>query len=123
MAMGGVGAQADVRSGEWEQKWCLTRKMIMNNKLPYVQDVKELRVYQLAYRCSMDLFSLSALFPKEERYALTDQLRRSGRSVCANMSEAWGKRIYEAHFVSKISDAECEAREINCYYHEPKESQ
>ncbi len=69
-----------------------------------VRDVKELTVYSKAYRVAMEFFEISKSFPSEERYALTCQGRRSSRSVCHNLREAWAKRRYEAHFVSKISD-------------------
>lgn len=59
----------------------------------------------------MSVFQLSKSFPKEEMYSLTDQIRRSSRSVCANLAEAWRKRRYEAAFVSKLSDSETEAAE------------
>lgn len=72
---------------------------------------KELKVYQLAYRLAMDIFEISKTFPKEERYSLTDQIRRSSRSVAANMAEAFRKRRYEKAFVAKLSDAEGEAAE------------
>lgn len=69
-----------------------------------VRDVKELTLYVKAYRVAMDFFEISKRFPVEERYALTSQGRRSSRSVCHNLREAWAKRRYEAHFVSKLSD-------------------
>ncbi len=69
-----------------------------------VKDVKELTVYIKAYRVAMEFFEISKRFPAEERYALTSQGRRSSRSVCHNLREAWAKRRYEAHFVSKLSD-------------------
>jgi four helix bundle protein len=69
----------------------------------------ELDVYQLAFALAGQIFEASKAFPKEERYSLTDQIRRSSRSVCANLAEAWRKRRYEAAFVSKLSDAEAEA--------------
>jgi four helix bundle protein len=69
-----------------------------------VRDVKELTVYIKAYRAAMEFFELSKSFPAEERYALTSQGRRSSRSVCHNLREAWAKRRYEAHFISKLSD-------------------
>ncbi len=68
------------------------------------RDVKELTVYIKAYQIAMDFFEISKRFPPEERYALTTQGRRSSRSVCHNLREAWAKRRYEAHFVSKLSD-------------------
>lgn len=69
-----------------------------------VKDVKELTVYLKAYQLAMEFFEISKSFPAEERYALTSQGRRSSRSVCHNLREAWAKRRYEAHFVSKLSD-------------------
>src|SRR5437868_3614412 len=63
----------------------------------------------------MDLFELSKSFPKEETYSLTDQIRRSSRSVCANLAEAWRKRRYEAAFISKLSDSESEAAETQVW--------
>jgi four helix bundle protein len=72
-------------------------------------------VYQLAFEVAMQIFELSKDCPKEERYALTDQIRRSSRSICANMAEAWRKRRYPAHFVSKLSDADTEAAETEVW--------
>ena len=69
-----------------------------------VKDVKGLEVYIKAYQVAMEFFEISKSFPTEERYALTSQGRRSSRSVCHNLREAWAKRQYEAHFVSKLSD-------------------
>ncbi|QDU27295.1 hypothetical protein ETAA8_23820 [Anatilimnocola aggregata] len=75
----------------------------------------DLDVYRQAMDVAMKLFELSQGFPKEERYSLTDQLRRSSRSVCANLAEAWRKRRYEAHFIAKLSDAETEATETQVW--------
>lgn len=90
---------------------------------------KRLKVYQVAYSLAMEIFVLSGGFPKEERFALIDQIRRSSRSVCANLAEAYRKRRYPKHFISKISDSDCEASEtivwldfaLDCKYIEPKE--
>lgn len=76
-----------------------------------VADYKELRVYRLAFDSAMEVFDLSRSWPSEEKYSLTDQIRRSSRSVCANMAEAWRKRRYEAAFVSKLTDSDGEAAE------------
>ena len=76
-----------------------------------VQRVHELTTYQLARSSAMELFEASKRWPREERYALTDQVRRSSRSVCANMAEAWAKRMYPRHFASKLTDALGEAEE------------
>ena len=69
---------------------------------------KDLKVYQLAYKLAMDIFNISKGFPMEEKYALTDQIRRSSRSICSNIAEAYRKRRYPKHFTSKISDADGE---------------
>ena len=76
-----------------------------------INNYKALRVYQNALDAAMKVFELSKSFPKEEKYSLVDQMRRSSRSVCSNIAEAWRKRRYEGAFVSKLSDAETEACE------------
>ncbi len=76
---------------------------------------KELEVYKLAYRLAMDIFKLSKSFPKEEQYSLTDQIRRSSRSVTSNIAEAFRKRRYEKAFVAKLSDSEGEAAETQTW--------
>lgn len=75
----------------------------------------DLEVYQQAFALAMELFRLSKKFPIEERYSLTDQMRRSSRSICANLAEAWRKRRYEAAFVSKLGDSEAEAAETQTW--------
>ena len=80
-----------------------------------VTHFEELRVYQQAFEAAMEIFELSKGWPSEERYSLTDQIRRSSRSVCANVAEAWRKRRYVAHFVSKLSDADTEAAETQVW--------
>ena len=79
------------------------------------KSAKDLRVYQLAYELAMEIFELSKSWPKEEKYSLTDQVRRSSRSVCVNLREAWAKRRYEAHFISKLSDADAENSETDTW--------
>ncbi len=80
-----------------------------------IKDYRDLDVYQGAVTAAMRVFVLSRTFPVEERYSLTDQVRRSSRSVCANMAEAWRKRRYEAAFVSKLNEAEAEAAETQVW--------
>ncbi len=80
-----------------------------------VQTHQDLDVYQLAFETAMQVFKLSKNFPSEERYSLTDQMRRSSRSVCANLAEAWRKRRYEGAFLIKLSDAEAEAAETQTW--------
>jgi four helix bundle protein len=76
-------------------------------------NVKETRVYKLAFSQAMELFELSKKFPKEETYSLTDQIRRSSRSVCINLLEGYRKKKYPAHFVSKVTDADMENSETS----------
>jgi len=80
----------------------------------------DLEVYQRAMVAAQQIFELSKGFPPEERYALTDQIRRSSRSVCANLAEAWRKRRYAAHWISKLTDTDAEAAEtqtsVDCGY-------
>ena len=80
-----------------------------------IGSAKDLRVYQNAYALAMELFELSKEFPSEERYTLTDQIRRSSRSVCANLREAWAKRRYPAHFLSKLTDCDGENSETDTW--------
>src|SRR3972149_2875689 len=76
---------------------------------------RELRVYQLAFESAAQIHEITKSFPPEERYSLTDQIRRSSRSVCANVAEAWRKRRYPKNFVSKLSDADSEAAETQVW--------
>ena len=78
-----------------------------------VKSAKDLIVYKAAYQLALDIFALSKRFPAEEKYALTSQIRRSSRSVCLNLREAWAKRRYEAHFVSKLTDCDGENSETD----------
>ena len=78
-----------------------------------VKHAKELTVYQRGYDFAMPIFHLSKRFPPEERYALTSQIRRSSRSVCLNLREAWAKRRYPAHFLSKLTDCDGEVNETD----------
>lgn len=75
----------------------------------------DLEVYQMAFNTAMDIFSTSRSFPKEETYSLTDQIRRSSRSVCANIAEGFRKRRYKAAMIAKYSDAETEAAETQVW--------
>ena len=77
--------------------------------------LKDLIAYQKAFRLAMDIFQLTKSFPKEETYSLTDQIRRSSRSVNANLGEAYRKRRYPNHFVSKLSDADTENGETQVW--------
>ncbi len=98
--------------------------------LPHAQTYRDLLVYQKARQLSREIFKLTKAFPKEEIYSLTDQMRRSSRSVGVQIAEAWAKRRYEAHFVSKLTDADGECLEtqhwietaLDCNYLTPEQS-
>ncbi len=78
-----------------------------------ITSAKELQVYRKAYHLAMAVYAASRRFPPEERLALTSQIRRSSRSVCLNLREAWAKRRYEAHFISKLTDCDGENSETD----------
>jgi len=78
-----------------------------------INSAKDLAVYRMAYELAMEIFELSKHFPAEERYALTTQIRSSSRSVSLNIREAWAKRRYEAHFISKLTDSDRENSETD----------
>ncbi len=82
-----------------------------------VYDFRELEVYKLAFELQQQVFELSKKFPSEEKYSLTDQVRRASRSVGANLAEAWKKRRYVAHFVSKMTDSDGEQAETIHWLH------
>src|SRR2546425_9234282 len=78
-----------------------------------IESAKDLIGYQKAYSLAMEIFRLTKGFPPEERFALVSQIRRSSRSVCLNLREAWGKRRYESHFISKLTDCDAESNETD----------
>jgi len=79
--------------------------------MTYVKSYRELEVYKLAREVSNEVYIMTRTFPSEERYSLTDQIRRSSRSVGAQIAESWGKRRYESHFISKLTDSDAEQLE------------
>jgi four helix bundle protein len=78
-----------------------------------LESAKDLTVYKLGHELAMKIFEITKRFPPEEKYALTSQIRRSSRSICLNLREAWAKRRYEAHFVSKLTDCDGENSETD----------
>ena len=78
-----------------------------------LNSAKDLQVYKTAYQLAMEVFSLSRNFPLQERFALTSQIRRSSRSICLNLREAWAKRRYEPHSISKLTDCDGENSETD----------
>jgi four helix bundle protein len=83
----------------------------LKDEMLYARSFRDLVVYRKAFDIAQRLFVISSSFPREEKYSLTDQVRRSSRSVGAQIAEAWGKRKYEKHFVSKLTDADAEQLE------------
>ncbi len=80
-----------------------------------IRSYRDLRVYQNAFEAAMEIFELTKSFPAEEKFSMVDQMRRSSRSVCANLAEAWRKRRYPKNFISKLSDSEGEAEETRVW--------
>ena len=80
-----------------------------------IKSVNDLEVYKLAFETAMEIFEIVKKFPANERYSLTDQIRRASRSICANLAEGWRKRRYKAVFVNKLSDASQEAAETQTW--------
>jgi len=80
-----------------------------------INSYKELRVFENAMSAAMKIFELTKSFPPEEKYSMVDQMRRSSRSVCSNIGEAWRKRRYKAAFIAKLNDAESEACETQVW--------
>ncbi len=85
----------------------------MNSRTSDINTFRDLQSYQCAFRLQQDLFRASRSWPREEAYSLTDQARRSSRSIGANLAEAWAKRRYPAHFLSKLTDADGELQETS----------
>lgn len=96
----------------------------MENSAEKIQSVRELKVYKKSFETAMEIFRISKSFPAEEKFSLTDQIRRSSRSICSNLAEGWRKRKYKAVFLNKLTDSGQEAAEtqtwlefaLNCHY-------
>src|SRR5882672_10725944 len=104
------------------RRWAIgNRQRAIGNKQRAINDIhimsaksiKDTRVFKLAFEQAMEIYELSKKFPKEEIYSLTDQIRRSSRSVCICLLEAWRKKRYPAHFVSKVTDSDMENSETS----------
>src|SRR5919201_6046380 len=89
------------------------RLQTSEKKTERIESAKDLKVYKVAYELAMEIFRLTKKFPSDEKYALTSQIRRSSRSISLNLREAWAKRRYEAHFVSKLTDCDGENGETD----------
>ena len=110
-----MGEREKGQRGEWENEGEILDQHQKYLEIMAIERVEDLEVYRSAFRSSMEIFEQTQQWPKGERYALTDQIRRSSRAVCANLSEAWRKRRYPKHFVSKLSDANAEASETRTW--------
>jgi len=104
-----------VSDGEMERKSDERSAERVRPRKKLVRRHTDLDVYQRAFNAAMRVFELSREFPAEERYSMTDQIRRASRSVCANVAEGWRKRRYEAALISKLSDAEGEGAETQAW--------
>lgn len=89
--------------------------MDKGRKRKRINSVRDLEVYQLSLETAMEIFEITKSFPEEEKYSLTDQVRRSSRSVCTNLAEGWRKRRYKAVFINKLTDASQEAAETQTW--------
>ena len=89
--------------------------MDIKREVKRINSVRDLDAYRLAFDAAMEIFEISKNFPIEEKYSLTDQVRRSSRSVCSNLAEGWRKRKYKAVFINKLSDAAQEAAETQTW--------
>lgn len=89
----------------------------MSERKKQIRRHTDLEVYQRAFAAAIEVFALSKAFPREERYSLTDQVRRSSRSVCGNLAEAWRRRRYPAAFLNKLNECEGEAAETQVWLH------
>src|SRR6266404_778327 len=89
------------------------QQMKKSAQIARINSAEDLAVYKTAYELAMKIFEVSKRFPTEEKFALTSQIRRSSRSVCLNLREAWAKRRYEAHFVNKLTDSDGENSETD----------
>jgi four helix bundle protein len=107
-----VGRKNQGAAGSWQLAGRASVRAEPSGQLAkMIKSFRELTVYKRAFESAMRIFEATKLFPKEEQYALTGQIRRSSRSICTNAGEAWRKRRYPAHFVSKLTDADAEATE------------
>ena len=88
---------------------------MLDNKRSYYRGYRDLKVYRMSYQLALDIHQVTKTFPKEEKYSLVDQIRRSSRSIPANLAEAWKKRRYQKMFISKIIDAAGEAGETEVW--------
>ena len=96
-------------------KWGNRATKMQQSKPKFISNHEDLEVYKIAFDAAMEIFELSKNFPKEEKYSLIDQIRRSSRSVCANLAEAWRRRRYKGSFLLRLNDAEAEAAETQVW--------
>lgn len=98
------------------RQWAIDNRQNEKQGTMASKNFKETKVFKLAFEQAMDIFETSRSFPKEETYSLTDQVRRSSRSVCTNLAEAYRKKRYPAHFISKVTDSDGENSETGVWF-------
>src|SRR6266550_3685805 len=103
-----IRSQSDIRKDSTGSQMSDIRYQMAESKTERIESAKDLKIYKLAYDLAMEIFEMTKRFPSDEIYALTSQIRRSSRSICLNLREAWAKRRYEAHFLSKLTDCDGE---------------
>jgi four helix bundle protein len=111
----GEGVKRSMRAGERGSGGEKELEAVLTKIGSPVRSHEDLEVYQMSFDAAMRIFEISKKFPTEEKYSLTDQIRRSSRSVCSNIAESWRKRRYKAAFISKLNDAESEAAETQTW--------
>jgi four helix bundle protein len=111
----GEKTENDRREREEEGRRTRGRKKTDEKGTKKIRTVRDLKVYRKAFDSAMEIFELTKKFPKEEKYSLTDQIRRASRAVCSNLSEAWRKRRYKAVFLNKLTDSGQEAAETQTW--------
>lgn len=105
----------DRKIGRWEGWFWFKFLELGLERKKDLKHFRDLEVYQFAFKSAMRIFEISKSFPTDEKYSLTDQIRRASRSVCSNLSEAWRKRKYKAVFCNKLTDSMQEASETQCW--------
>ena len=103
-------------NGQWAMgngQWAMEFTTDQVTTIKAAKNVKETTVYKKGFACAMEIFELTKKFPSEKKYSLTDQIRRSSRSVCINLLEAYRKKMYPAHFVAKVTDSDMENSETS----------
>jgi four helix bundle protein len=110
-----IGSLVGQKKGSYEEKKLGRFVKRLEIKMGDIRHFRDLEVYQISFKNAMKIYEITKSFPVDEKYSMVDQIRRSSRSVCSNLAEAWRKRKYRAVFVNKITDSMQEASETQCW--------